>query len=332
MLLSISCFSLTIAMFAFFCTVILLKLLIPILKSHKVGQKIYEIGPRWHLDKQGTPVMGGIAFGFPILFDVILFTFLSLAARRFTNETDGLCVAILALGNGLIGFIDDYTKLIKKQNQGLKAWQKLALQLVFNGACVAIGALTGVIDTTMLIPFVGKTVDLGFFYYILLVFFISAVTNAVNLTDGIDGLAASVTGIVALFFTVYAVIGANIGLASIGAAAFGGCAGFLVYNAYPARIFMGDTGSLFLGGVVSGLCVITKNPLIILLVGIIYVIEELSVILQVSYFKITHGKRIFKMAPIHHHFEKCGWSERVIVLVFSALTIVGCAIAWFGMN
>ncbi len=331
MTLPILCFSITITLFAFLCTVILLRMLIPVLTSHKIGQKIYDIGPRWHKSKEGTPIMGGVSFIIPVAIAVLFFTLLSGLGGKFRTESTSFGILLLALPNGAIGFIDDYTKLIKKQNQGLKAWQKLVLQLAVSGAFVAFLALSGMVSTKLYVPYFKVRADLGIFYYIFLVLFITGTVNSVNLTDGIDGLAASVTSFIALLFTVFAVVKGNIGLASAPASLLGGCAGFLVYNTYPAKIFMGDTGSLFLGGMVAGLAIAVNNPLILLVCGIIYYIEELSVILQVGYFKLTHGKRLFKMAPIHHHFEKCGWSELMIVAVFSTVTLLCCVLAWFGL-
>lgn len=331
MTLSLICFSAAIGIFAFLATFIILKMLIPVLKSHKIGQKIYDIGPRWHKSKEGTPIMGGLGFIIPAFIGTLLFTILTLISGKFKIEYQGLSVFALALCNGAIGFIDDYTKLIKKQNQGLKAWQKLVLQLAVATLFVFVLAKTGRINTELYIPFAKIRVNLSYFYYVFLVLFIAATVNSVNLTDGIDGLAGSVTSIICIFFLVWGVANRYIGIVSISALTLGGCGGFLVYNFYPARIFMGDTGSLFLGGVVAGLAISVNNPLILILAGFIYYAEELSVILQVGFFKLTHGKRLFKMAPIHHHFEKCGWSEIKIVIVFSAVTLIGCVAAWFGM-
>ena len=320
------------ALTVFAATFLILRKLIPVLKSHKIGQKIYDIGPRWHKGKEGTPIMGGVSFiiasaavmaGFSVWFAV---------KGVFRDFLPALLGFLLALANGAIGFIDDYTKLIKKQNQGVKAWQKLAMQTVTASAYVAAMAAFGFTSTAFPLPFTDRTVELGIFYYPVAVFIIDGIVNAVNLTDGIDGLASSVTAVVALFFGVAGIAAVKSeGLSALAGACFGGCAGFLMYNFYPAKIFMGDTGSLFLGGMAIGISFALGEPLIIVFAGIIYLIEVLSDIIQVGYFKLTHGKRIFKMAPIHHHFEKSGWSEIKIVAVFSAVTALGCVLAWFAI-
>ena len=307
-------------------TVLVSRKLIPILKSRKMGQTILEIGPRWHKSKEGTPTMGGLAF----IFAVVI---VGVAASVYLAVTDGIRSTLpfmftLALGvvNGLIGCVDDTAKLKKKQNEGLTAPQKFLLQLV-SGALYLLGmTLVCGADTTIYIPFAGAEIDFGIFYYLIAILLLTGVDNAVNLTDGIDGLCSSVTLVVGLFFTA---AGYMNGLAEpdgsvilLGAVMIGACAGFLVYNFYPARVFMGDTGSLFLGGLVVGGAFMLDNPLLVIVFGLVYIIETASVILQVGYFKITHGKRLFKMAPIHHHFEKCGWSEIKIVVVASAVTAV----------
>ncbi len=319
----------------FVLTVCILRPLIPFLKSKKMGQKILEIGPRWHKNKEGTPMMGGLAF----IAASVAVLFASLIFMALTSEMTTLLPAALVVGygvlNALIGFIDDSAKLRKKQNEGLTARQKYLLQLAAAALFLILLHLTDVISTELYIPFVGVSWDLGVFYYIIALLLLTGVVNSVNLTDGIDGLSSSVTLVVGIFFTAAAFLSGNVensnAVALIGALLIGGTLGFLVYNFYPARIFMGDTGSLFLGGMVVGCAFIAGNPLIIVICGIIYICEAASVILQVGYFKLTHGKRLFKMAPIHHHFEKCGWNEIRIVAVFSAVTAVFCAAAWFGL-
>ncbi len=311
--------------------------LIPILKSRKMGQPILEIGPRWHKSKEGTPTMGGLAF-------IVAAVLAGVAGSVYLALTDGIRTTLpfmftLALGvcNGLIGCVDDTAKLRKKQNEGLTAAQKFLLQMIAAALYLLGMALVVGIDTTLYIPFVGAELDLGIAYYIVALLLLTGVDNAVNITDGIDGLCSSVTLVVGLFFTA---AGYMNGLAEpdgatilLGAVMIGACAGFLVYNFYPARVFMGDTGSLFLGGLVVGGSFMIGNPVIVLVVGLVYVIETASVILQVGYFKLTHGKRLFKMAPIHHHFEKCGWSEIKIVVVASVLTAVVAAVSiLFGLN
>ena len=320
----------------FILTVLILKKLIPVLKSHKIGQKIYDIGPRWHKGKEGTPIMGGTAFILSSLAAMIVLFCVYLYFGRAKELLGAILTMSMALLNGLIGFFDDYTKLIKKQNQGFLAWQKFLLQIIVASVYVWAMAACGFIDTALEIPYFNVELELGVAYYLIAVLLVAGIVNAVNLTDGIDGLSSSVTAVVGCFFAVAAfayceVLPESSGIAALAATVIGGTVGFLMYNFYPAKVFMGDTGSLYLGGMVVGMAFLMNQPLIILVAGIIYVIEVLSDILQVGYFKISHGKRIFKMAPIHHHFEKCGWSEIKIVFVFSAVTVVGCALAWFGI-
>ncbi len=315
----------------FFVTWLILRKLIPVLKSRKIGQKIYEIGPRWHKGKEGTPIMGGLGFIIATLIGIAVISGVYLYFGR-TNELLGVWLTLaLALLNGLIGFFDDYTKLIKKQNQGFLAWQKLLLQLLVAAAYLWAMSACGFIDTALEIPYFDIELELGIFYYFFAILFISGMVNSVNLTDGIDGLCSSVSAVVGAFFAVVAFVMLRPELAIFPATVIGGTVGFLMYNFYPAKIFMGDTGSLYLGGAVVGMAFLIEEPLIIMIAGIIYLIEVASVILQVGYFKITHGKRIFKMAPIHHHFEKCGWSEVKIVGVFTLITAIACALAYLGL-
>ena len=275
--------------------------------------------------------MGGLGF---IISSVIAFAVL-FAVYVYYGRAEELYSAaltlIMALLNALIGFFDDYTKLIKKQNQGFKAWQKFLLQLIVAAAYIWAMSACGFMNTALYIPYFGLTLELGVAYYLLAVFLLTGMVNAVNLTDGIDGLSSSVTAVVAVFFSVCAFHFVRPELAVLPATVVGGTVGFLMYNFYPAKIFMGDTGSLYLGGMVVGMAFMLGNPLIIVVAGLIYIVEVASDILQVAYFKVSHGKRIFKMAPIHHHFEKCGWSEVKIVLVFTAVTIVTCIAAFFGI-
>ena len=315
----------------FLATVLILRKLIPILKSHKMGQKILEIGPRWHKSKEGTPTMGGIAFIIPSVV-------VGIAACVVIGLTDGIKATLpliftLALGvaGGLIGCVDDMAKLRKAQNEGLTPPQKFVLQVVAAGLYLLGMALVLGADTEIYFPFIDKSVDFGIFYYVIALLLITGVMNSVNLTDGIDGLCSSVTLVVGVFFAAAAYLLGQAepdgGLLTLGALMIGGCAGFLVYNFYPARVFMGDTGSLFLGGLVIGGAFMMKNPLLVIVYGFWYILETVSVILQVGYFKLTHGKRLFKMSPIHHHFEKCGWSEIKIVVVASIVTAVMCVFA-----
>ncbi|MCQ2427088.1 MAG: phospho-N-acetylmuramoyl-pentapeptide-transferase [Clostridia bacterium] len=319
------------AVAVYLATFLILKKLIPVLKSKKIGQKIYEIGPRWHAGKEGTPIMGGVSFIMASAAAVAVYAVISACRGDFSAFLPALLGYLMALANALIGFFDDYTKLIKKQNQGFKAWQKLALQLVAAAAYIAAMKLCGCITTALPIPFTDFELELGVFYYPIAVLVVAGIVNAANLTDGIDGLCSSVTAVIALFFGIAGIVFNASGLALLSGVAFGGCIGFLMYNFYPAKIFMGDTGSLFLGGMAVAMAFTLGEPLIVFIAGIIYICEVLSDILQVGYFKLTHGKRIFKMAPIHHHFEKCGWSEIKIVAVFSAVTLVGCIVAWLGI-
>lgn len=313
---------------SFAVTALLAKKFIPFLISRKLNQPIYEIGPRWHKSKAGTPTMGGIFFIAAIILTVGVLSF-------FAIDKEFLAPLWLTLGMAVlfaaVGFIDDYAKLIKKQNEGLKAYQKFILQSIVAAAYISAMCALGYMDTVVPIPFTEIELDLGIAFYPLAILLIVGVDNSTNLTDGIDGLCATVTAVVAAFFALFGlpVIGLLHGeaITYLAGALFGGMLGFLVYNWNPARIFMGDTGSLFIGGMVMGLAFLCDQPLIIIIVGLIYLIETASVMLQVTSFKLFH-KRIFKMSPIHHHFEKCDWSERKIVTVFSSVTFVLCAITF----
>ena len=309
--------------------------MVPFLHKIKFGQTIREVGPSWHKNKQGTPTMGGIMFiiGSSVAAVIcIAFLWLNGGAETQLMFVKVVAGALMAVGFGIVGFLDDYISIKKHRNLGLTEIQKLILQFIIVGAYLLSVALAGGTTETV-IPFLGS-VDLGFFYYILAAVFIVGMVNAVNFTDGIDGLNTSVTLVVALVFSVIAMLLNRVGLSLYAAAIVGAMIGFLFWNANPAKVFMGDTGSLFLGGAVAGLAFACEMPLILLLVGLIYIIETLSVILQVTYFKATHGKRLFKMAPIHHHFEMCGWNENKICFVFSGVTlfagIIGVLLAVFG--
>lgn len=322
------------ALATFIITVLISHFLIPVLASHKMGQRILEIGPRWHKNKEGTPTMGGLAF---IIASVICGA--AVCAVIFVMEGAGAAAPLImtlamALASGLIGMIDDRAKLRKKQNEGLSAAQKFLLQLVVSALYLVGMYRCGAVSSELYIPYVGISLDLGIFYYIIALLLLCGMMNSVNLTDGIDGLASSVTLAVALFFGAYAFFSkdsADPCVAAVSALMLGSCAGFLVYNFYPARVFMGDTGSLFLGGLAVGAAFLAGNPLIIVVCGIVYIAETASDILQVAFFKLTGGRRLFKMAPIHHHFEKCGWSEIKIVCVFTLITVLFCVVAWFGI-
>ena len=309
--------------------------MVPFLHKIKFGQTIREVGPSWHKNKQGTPTMGGIMFiiGSSVAAVIcIAFLWLNGGAETQLMFVKVVAGALMAVGFGIVGFLDDYISIKKHRNLGLTEIQKLILQFIIIGAYLLSVALAGGTTETV-IPFLGS-VDLGFFYYILAAVFIVGMVNAVNFTDGIDGLNTSVTLVVALVFSVIAMLLNRVGLSLYAAAIVGAMIGFLFWNANPAKVFMGDTGSLFLGGAVCALAFGVDMPILLILIGIIYIVEILSVVLQVTYFKISHGKRIFKMAPIHHHFEMCGWNENKICFVFSGVTllagIIGVLLAVFG--
>lgn len=311
-----------IILIAFLISVAVTKFEIPILRA-KAGQNIREDGPQSHLSKAGTPSMGGIA----IILAAVLAT---LTAGLLWNSrlSDVLIILFVFVGFGLIGFFDDYLKVIKKNNLGLRAYQKFGLQIVISVALAVFLANYSDSSTYVYIPVVETYLDFGIWYIPFIVFVVLAMTNAVNLTDGLDGLASGVTAFVSLFF---AVAGITYGISSgayFCAALCGGCLGFLVFNKNPAKIFMGDTGSLALGGGLAAAAIVMKLELLLPVVGLIYVIEALSVILQVGYFKLTGGKRIFKMAPIHHHFEKCGFKEVQVVIAFWIFAIICCFIGF----
>ena len=316
---------------SFLICAVITRFLIPKLKSLKMGQKILDIGPRWHKGKEGTPTMGGIAMLVSSLCVMIVYVLVGVITGIYTVSFKLVTVVSYGLLNGMIGIIDDRVKLLKKENAGLTAIQKYSLQFVCAAIFVAVMRICGFIDTTLHIPFTSVRLELGVFYYIIAVLLLTGVVNAVNLTDGIDGLASSVTLIVGCFFAVCAVTKMQgEGISVLGGVLAGVCGGFLVYNFYPAKIFMGDTGSLFLGGIVIGGAFMLGSPLAVILFGLIYIVETLSVILQVASFKLT-GKRIFKMAPIHHHFEMCGWSEIKIVTVASVITSLFCILSYFAV-
>ena len=304
--------------------------MVPFLHKIKFGQTIREVGPSWHKNKQGTPTMGGLMFiiGSSVAAVIcIAFLWLNGGAETQLMFVKVMAGALMAVGFGIVGFLDDYISIKKHRNLGLTEIQKLILQFIIVGAYLLSVALAGGTTETV-IPFLGS-VDLGFFYYILAAVFIVGMVNAVNFTDGIDGLNTSVTLVVALVFSVIAMLLNRVGLSLYAAAIVGAMIGFLFWNANPAKVFMGDTGSLFLGGAVCALAFGVDMPILLILIGIIYIVEILSVVLQVTYFKISHGKRIFKMAPIHHHFEMCGWNENKICFVFSGVTLLPVSSAYF---
>ncbi|MBQ2932160.1 MAG: phospho-N-acetylmuramoyl-pentapeptide-transferase [Clostridia bacterium] len=303
--------------------------LIPFLHRLKFGQEIREEGPKWHKKKSGTPTMGGFIFIIAALVGVVSGIFINGISEYQEDIMAVAAMFLAALGFGLIGFLDDYIKVILKRNLGLRAGQKFSLQFLVALIFSVWAAASGLVDTGIVVPFTQKTLELGFIIYIpFTILVMLAAVNSVNLTDGLDGLAGFVTLFVCLFYMISANAIKLPTVAVFAAATVGGILGFLIYNKYPAKVFMGDTGSLFLGGAVSAMAIFMKNPLVLLLVGFVYVAESLSVIIQVAYFKKT-GKRIFKMSPIHHHFEMCGWSEKKVVAVFSAVTIALCLIGFF---
>lgn len=296
------------------------------LRKMKFGQKILEIGPKWHMNKQNIPTMGGFMFIIGIAAAVAAG---NLLAGKLSVAS--LAVLGLSIAYGAVGLVDDYAKIRKKENAGLTAKQKLVLQILVAAVFIVVLFLESDGLPKLWIPFTDHSIGLPWPVYIIFAaFVIVGADNAVNLTDGIDGLAAGVTLPVAVFFTAVGVVRGDIGVTIFAAALAGGLIGFLIYNFNPAKVFMGDTGSLFLGGAVAGLAFACDMPLILLLVGLVYIVETLSVILQVVYFKATGGKRLFKMAPIHHHLEMCGWGEKKIVLILSGVTVLLCLLAYFG--
>ena len=288
----------------------------------KAGQTIRSEGPESHLKKMGTPMMGGFIFLIPTTIVSLFYV------RSFPKV---IPVLILMWGFAAVGFIDDYIKVVLKRSMGLKAWQKMGLQIIVCAAFYFVASSFTELDLTLKVPFAnGMRLELGVLAIPAMFFIAIATVNGTNFTDGVDGLSSSVSSVVAGFFVIASLMLKG-GIEPIAAAFLGGLLGYLVYNLYPAKIFMGDTGSLALGGFVAGCAYMMELPLFIPIVGIIYFVEVLSVIIQVSYFKITKGKRIFRMAPIHHHFEKGGWSETRVVGVFTIVTVVACVIGFTGL-
>ena len=309
-------------MLSFAISVMLGPLVIPFLRRLKVGQTERTEGPESHLKKNGTPTMGGILFLVSVVVTSLLFV------KEYPKIVP---ILFLTLGFGLIGFLDDYIKVVLKRSMGLRAWQKFALQIVVTGVFLFYLQHYTDISLAMKVPFMdGVYLDFGWANIPIFFFIVIGVVNGTNFTDGLDGLASSVTVLVATFFTVVA-IGTNSGIEPITCAVVGALLGFLLFNVHPASVFMGDTGSLALGGFVAATAYMMQMPIYIAIVGFIYLLEVVSVILQVSYFKMTGGKRIFKMAPIHHHFELCGWSETRVVAVFSIVTALLCLVALMGV-
>lgn len=301
---------------AFAISVVLCPILIPLLKRLKFGQEVRDDGPKTHLKKEGTPTMGGV---------VILIAIAVTCLFYMKDYPEILPILFVIIGFGLIGFLDDFIKIVMKRSLGLRAWQKMLLQIVVAGVFAYYVVNYTDLNNEIIIPFTGKIVTLSNWAYVLLLMFVVVGTvNGSNFTDGLDGLASSVTALIATFFTVVA-IGTGSGVAPVTCAAVGALLGFLVFNVYPAKVFMGDTGSLALGGFVAATAYMLKMPLFIVIVAFIYLAEVLSVIIQVVSFKTT-GKRVFKMAPIHHHFELCGWPESKVVAIFDIVTALLCVL------
>lgn len=325
-------FSLETAIFAtliaFFINVILCPIAIPVLKRVKFGQNVRDDGPKSHLKKSGTPTMGGI---------IILISFLVSSLWFLRDNLEGQLLIFVTIGFGLIGFLDDYIKVVMKRSLGLRAIQKIVLQLLVSGIFLYILMQNNSYEnsyTEFLIPFMrGATIDFGIFFIPVAILLIIGTVNSVNLTDGLDGLASGVTVLVVTFF-IFTAWAAGSSVVPIAGAAAGSLLGFLLFNTYPAKVFMGDTGSLALGGFIIAIAIILRMPLFLAIVGLIYVLESLSVILQVGYFKLTKGKRLFKMAPLHHHFELLGVPETKVVAVFYIVTAMLCLVgflATYGM-
>ena len=311
---------------AFAISAALCPVVIPFLHKLKFGQQVREDGPQAHLKKKGTPTMGGIVFVLSVIITSLFY---------MKDYPKIIPVLFMTVGFGLVGFLDDYIKIVKKNSDGLSPKQKLLFQFVITGIFAYYLMTSKEVGTGMLIPFTGGVengfyLELGWLFIPALFFIVLGTDNGVNFTDGLDGLCTSVTILVATFFTVVA-IGENAGISPITGAVVGSLLGFLLFNVYPAKVFMGDTGSLALGGFVAATAFMMQMPIFIAIVGIIYLVEVLSVIIQVTYFKKTGGKRIFKMAPIHHHFELCGWSETRVVAVFSIVTAILCLVAYLGL-
>lgn len=315
---------------SFFVTAILCRLIIPLLEKKHIGQSIREEGPKAHKSKAGTPTMGGISFimGMLIVLGVVAVVY---AIRSEQKALIPLSLTLcLALSNGLIGLFDDYKKLQKKKNEGLKAGQKFALQCLAAAIYLFIMTVSGNIDTSLHIPFTDKVLELGIVYYVISMFFIVGLVNSVNLTDGIDGLATSVTLVVTAFIAFIGINMLNTSMTLISAALIGSLLAFLRKNCHVAEVFMGDTGSLFLGGAMAGAAFMINDIIVMGIACSVFIFETVSVMIQVVSFQTVH-KRVFLMSPVHHHFEAKGWSENKIVIVFSLVTLLMCVVAYFGL-
>lgn len=319
---------------AFSVSFVLYKIFIPVLRKVKLGQKILEIGPSWHKCKEGTPTMGGLFFIIGIVVAVLACGWRFIFTPQYT-VVDGVRIKdyrliinlALCVMTGAVGFIDDYVKLFKKQNKGLTAWQKMLFLILTSLGYLLLMNHFGYINTSVNLPFIVGQVDLGVFYYVFAVLLMVYMINCANLTDGIDGLAGSISAIIMTMYFLFSSFFGKTDMSIFTAAVIGGLLAFLMFNFHPAQVFMGDTGSLFLGSAAVLMAFWTNASVLIVLIGLVYFVEGLSVMLQVASYKITK-KRIFKMAPIHHHFEMCGWSEWKIVSVFSLVTLACCATAY----
>ncbi len=309
-------------------TIVFGYLLLPLLRHLKFGQKILEEGPNWQMKKQGTPTMGGFFFMAAISVAVVIAGWKNMLNGEYAH----LFVLAFSLIFGIIGFIDDFHKVKKKQNQGLTSIQKLLLQLAVAAAFIALMRFFGYLSPDLFIPFFGITLPLNLCVFSVVTLIVMAgMVNAVNLTDGIDGLCSGVMTPIACFFAVVGYM-YNVETLSIFSVALAGAMiGFLHFNFHPAKVFMGDTGSLFLGGALCGMGFLSGVPLLVIIVGAVYIFEMLSVVLQVTYFKLSKGKRIFKMSPFHHHLEMSGWKEKKIFIVMVGITVLMCVAAWFGI-
>ena len=306
---------------SFILTTAIAPIFIPLLLKLKVGQTVRDDGPESHLKKNGTPTMGGI---------IILIGFIGGSVIFCSRYSNTIPIMLMTIGFGLIGFIDDYIKVVLKRSMGLRAWQKLLLQIIVTAIFAVYLTKVAGVNLLLRVPFTnGYMLDLSWFSYVILFIAVLGTVNGANLTDGVDGLASSVTIVIAIYFAIIAVL-ENMGLEPTSLALIGSLLGFLVFNCYPAKVFMGDTGSLALGGYVIATAYMLNMPLYVIIVAVIYLVENISVMLQVSYFKITKGKRLFKMAPIHHHFEKSGWSETKVVTVFTIVSIFAAVIGYLG--
>ena len=306
---------------SFILTTAIAPIFIPFLLKLKVGQTVRDDGPESHLKKNGTPTMGGI---------IILIGFIGGSVIFCSRYSNTIPIMLMTIGFGLIGFIDDYIKVVLKRSMGLRAWQKLLLQIIVTAIFAVYLTKVSGVNLLLRVPFTnGYMLDLSWFSYVILFIAVLGTVNGANLTDGVDGLASSVTIVIAIYFAIIAVL-ENMGLEPTSLALIGSLLGFLVFNCYPAKVFMGDTGSLALGGYVIATAYMLNMPLYVIIVAVIYLVENISVMLHVSYFKITKGKRLFKMAPIHHHFEKSGWSETKVVTVFTIVSIFAAVIGYLG--